>query len=245
LVQEKGKGMKPNRLVILGFLLAVGLAGSSAYAGTTALNDWCFNVNGNINLCNGGSGLMPGGANIAAFDTTLSPLLNNLGTATFTLGPGNGQFVLAYMDYDLDYATLGSFTDYGSVVGSLPSGFSWELDDPNVSNIFGDFAGNTLTKTNNVGAASGAPNICCDVTWVLGIGNINVGAGQTGTVNFLVSNTAPASGFYLQQTNSVAGDSIFMSATAKVTGGTAPEPEMLALLGIGLVALFGARKFRA
>jgi hypothetical protein len=194
-------------------------------ADTTGLADWCVNLNGDINTaCNGAGG---GGASgtgsisLAAFDSTLEPSLNGLGSVTVTLGPGNGQYAAFYADYDLDYATFGSFQDYATVHGAPPAGVTYEADDPNVSNIFSDFAGNTLSDANNVGTPAGPPSVCCDVAFALALGGINVSAGNTETVTFTVSTTPPAGGFYIQQTNTDALDSIYLSATV---GGAVPPP---------------------
>jgi hypothetical protein len=220
-------------------------AASQARAGsTTALADWCVNLNGETNTaCNGaGSG---GGIDLSAFDPTLEPSFNGLGSVVVNLVAGeNNQYAAFYADYDLDYATYGSVDDFASTNGALPAGYSY---DPNVSNIVGDFASDSLADTNTVGTASGPPDQCCDVAFALGLGGLDVAAGGTGTVTFALGTTAPASGFYIQQTNANAGDSIYLSAVADIQGpGTStPEPSTLALgLGVLGVALGMARRKR-
>jgi hypothetical protein len=226
-------------------------------ANTSGLADWCVNLNGDTDTaCNGaGSGGLStnadgGTINLVSFDTNLEPALNGLGSVTISLGTGNGQSALFYADYDLDDASFGSFDDSGTTVGALPAGVSYELDDPNVSNIFGDFAGNALANTNNVGTPSSDPlNQCCDVAFSLGLNGLNVAAGGSGTVTFTVGTTAPPSGFYIQQTNTTLGDSIYLSALVTITNPTGPpatpEPSTFVLTAgaLGLV-LFAVRRRR-
>ncbi len=237
--------------LISGFCLA-------ASASDIGLADWCVNVNGDINTaCNGGTGgtggLGMGGTaadgsiiDLSAFDTTLEPSTNNLGTITITLGPGTDQSALVYMDYDLDYPNLGSFDDSAPTPGSAPANVSYELDDPNTSNIFGDFAtGTPLPDTDNVVTPGGPPNQCCDVAWALGLGGIDVDAGDTEVVTFTVGTTAPA-GFYLEQINQTTGEKIYLSESAACVGscggggGTpgVPEPRQEALLLVVLSIIF-------
>ncbi len=208
-------------------------------ASTTGLADWCFNSNGNINTCNGGT-MSPAGT----FDSTLEPSANNLGSISFALTAG--QYASAYMDYDLDFVKYGSFQDSGATHGALPAAGSYELADPNTSNIFTDFASNTLNNTNTVGTPSGPPSACCDVSWAL-----SYKASVAGTVTFTVSTTAPASGFYLQQTSFDAGDSIYLSES--FTPGKAPpppppnvpEPATLLLITPAIGAIFAWKQLRS
>jgi len=239
------------QLILCGFILG----GQAAQAAnTTALADWCVNLNGDVNTaCNGaGSGgtstnVDGGTINLVSFDTSLEPALNGLGSVTISLGTGADQSALLYADYDLDYATYGSFDDSGSTHGALPAGASYELNDPNVSNIFSDFATDALPDSNSVGTASGPPSQCCDVAFAFGLGDLTVLPGGSGTVTFTVSTIAPASGFYIQQTNATVGNSIYLSATANIQnpGSSTPEPSTFALgLGALGLAFFAARRRR-
>src|ERR1035438_9025055 len=141
------------RLLTLAIFSTMLLALSFPASASVSLGDWCINLNGNINVCNGGTN--PGGIpgiNVSAFDATLEPGLNSVATTpgTITINIGTGlQYAAVYMDYDVDYATTtggcpalgcGSFTDVGSVVGSPSATQSYELADPNTSTIFSDFS---------------------------------------------------------------------------------------------------------
>jgi len=237
----------------------------SARATEIGLADWCINVNGSVdatnpadnpsNGCNGGTNSPFASISLSNFDTTLEPGANALGTATqsvsITLTPGQENYVAFYADYDVDYNTYGSFDDSATAVNAVPANWSYELDNPETSNLFGDFAATNnstpLANSNNVGTPSGPPTQCCDAAWAMAIDNINVLAGGSGNVTFIISTTAPTSGFYLQQTNATTSDSIYLSAVVSVQNpvGGVPEPSTFALgLGAAGVTLALARRKR-
>ena len=245
-------------LIVLGFCVP-----ASADVG---LADWCVNVNGSVdagsfannpsNACNGGTNAPLASVDITGWDHSLESVNTNntLGSIVVTLGAGNNQNVAVYMDYDVDFSTQGSFQDYGTVNGAAGAEVSYELDDPNTSSIFSDFAGAPpLPDSNNVGTfqgpnANGVPD-CCDVAWALSLSGINLAAGFTDTITFTVSTTAPTGGFYLQQTNGILNanggfDSIYLSVAEDIVppstgGGTTPEPSAWLLLAtlIGVVGI--------
>jgi len=243
---------KSIALLALTLAAVTGGAFQAQGAGATSLADWCASINGDINTaCNGagagGASPLGGSISLADFDQTLEPGTNNLGTVVVDLAPGANQFAAFYADYDLDFNAFGSFQDSASIHGALPAGVSYEVADPNVSNIFSDFAGNVLPNTNGVGTASGPPTACCDVSFALAVGGLTVAPGGSGTVTFTVSTTVPVSGFYIQQTNLDAGDSIYLSEVSTITNPSSgtPEPSTFALgLGAIGVVLAAARRRR-
>jgi len=235
------------RCAFLGLLVLLALSQAAMAASTTGLADWCVNVNGDTSTaCNGaGSGgvdLAGNTVNLGGFDTTLeSTGTNNLpGSITVTLNAGG--YASFYADYDLDYPTYGSFQDSASINNALPADYSYEADDPNVSNIFDDFAGNTLTNNvSNVGTPSGPPTPCCDVAFALSVGGLNAGD----VVVFTVSSTNPG-GFYIQQTNSDQGDSIYLSAAVNPSAtAPTPEPSTLILVALGGLSVLMSRRLCA
>jgi hypothetical protein len=226
---------------------ALVVGGQFAHATEVSLADWCVNFNGDTSTaCNGAGG---GGASgtgsisLASFDTSLEPGSNGLGSVTVTVGSGSSQYASFYADYDVDYATQGSFQDSISVVGAVPAGVTYEAGDAEASNIFADFAAGNLLNTNTVPTAAGPDPgpVCCDAEFAIAVGGIN----QTGTVTFNVSDVAPDGGFYLQQTNLNTGNSIYLSVATDFASGT-PEPSTfgLGLIGLAVAALGFFRRKR-
>jgi len=228
------------RYAFLGLLALLALSQAAMASSLPSLADWCVNVNGDVaTACNGAGGggaNSQAGINMANFDTTLEPGTNTLGYIAITLNPGVTGYASFYADYDLDYSTYGSFDDSAKTVNTLPTGWGFEAGDPNSSNIFSDFSSNALTNTNSVGSPSGPPNECCDVSFALSVGGLNVGA-SADDLTFTVSKSAPPSGFYIQQTNTDLGDSIYLSANlTPVNSGPptlTPEPSTLILVALG------------
>lgn len=241
---DKGKRLRGCRaLLVCGCLLLCWSAwGQRAYAGA-ALFDWCLNLNGDTaSACNTGTDTpsLPPNVNGSGFDFTLGTLAgpnnNSFGSIVITLGPGNDQYVLAYMDYDLNFDAAGSDNDVGTVNGAPPPGVTYELDDPGASNIFADFVSNALTDMNNVGTPGTPENPCCDVAWALGVSGLDIPPGQTAVITFTVGTTPPP-GFSLQQSNEVDGETIYLSETTTVPPppSSVPEPSSFAILTVGLI----------
>jgi hypothetical protein len=235
------------RIAGLSKLLTVSvlLLGSFSTHAAAVLNDWCLNVNGDSSsACNPvAPDSLPANVNGSTFDFTLNNppgTPNSLGSVAITLGSGSGQWVVAYMDYDLNFDASGSFQDVGSVHGTVPGGVSYELADPSGS-IFGDFAANALTNTNGVATGSGPPSPCCDASWALGVGGLDVAAGSQALVLFTVSSTKPTSGFYLQQLNIQSGESIYLTESLTM-GAPVPLPASLWLLASALGPLLLASR---
>lgn len=242
------------RLITLTMLATMLLALSLPASADVSLADWCVNLNGSVdassitnnysNACNGGTNAPLAAVDTSGFDKTLENAgTNTLGSIVVTIGTG-AQYAAVYMDYDLDYSTpLGSFTDAGSVNGSPSGTQSYELNDPNASNIFSDFSGITgLPNSNAVDpvtcAANGAPP-WCDVSWALAESlYVDPLLYSGGTVTFTVSIAGGATGFYLEQTNQVKGDSIYLSDTVNLTpvGGAPPIPEPTSVLLLATAA---------
>lgn len=236
------------RLITLTLCAATVVALSLPASADVGLADWCVDLNGDVNtVCNGGTS--PGGTaavNMSAFDETLEPGSNSLGSITVNLGTGT-QAVGVYMDYDVDNTTLGPAQDSGATVGSPSATQSWDIDTP-PNPYFELTSPNTpLSDTNTAGTFSTSPTPCCDVSWDLQeILNVDPALYSGATVKFTVSTVAPASGFYLSQTNGDTGDTVYLSDTVTFTPiGTAstPEPMSVVLLAtLILGALFLRRR---
>jgi hypothetical protein len=241
-------------LIALALLIA-----PAAFAGTYSLNDWCFYVNSlDVNRsCNNGSGVdnfnppvTPG-----TFDYVHLGDNNTLGSTTITLGAGNYN-VFGIFNYDLTDG--GGLDEYATVLGSLAIGQVYSVDaagasDSTPGNLYTQFAGGTLDNVNHVPACSGSD--CPDVSVALGYTNLVVPDGSVATLTFIVSDTPPSSGFYIQQGQSGSGDTINFSSTVDFASsgdsfGAAvanPEPGTVILMagGLGLMLLGLRRRKKA
>ena len=190
------------------------------------------------------------GLNAVSFDQT-----TGLGTLTLTFNPGapGTYYVDSYFDLELG---VPFFNEYGATSGSPAAGQSWQIDDPIFGSIFTNTQGNTLDNTNHIpgtvdnflgGCASVYAPSCAnsndDVSWAMGFG-FTLGSFQEEVITLDISNTAPTSGFYLEQIHPVDPNNTtqveaFFSGTAvtkPVTTGI-PEPNSWILLATGLLAL--------
>jgi hypothetical protein len=229
------------RLITLTLCVAACAAFSLPASADVGLNDWCVNLNGDISTACNGAGSGSAAINLSGFDTTVEP--NALGTIVVTITGTGTQYAAVYMDYDVDASTGGGFEDVGSTSGTASATQSYEMADPNASNIFNDFAAAPpLPNTNSVNSAACDPNFppeYCDVSWALAENlNIDPSLYSGAVVTFTVSKTAPTSGFYLKQTNEVKGDSIYLSDTVSLTptGVTPPVPEPMSIVLFGTLA---------
>lgn len=180
----------------------------------------------------------PANVNTSAFDQ-----LTGLGQISITITGAGSHHLGAFVDHEIDETSNTFFNEFGAAVGAAASGQSWEIDEPGFvfGDIYANFTAGTLDNSNAVPA--GSPD---DVSMALGW-NFNLLASETATVRFVVTETAPASGFYLQQTDPDSQASIFFTSalTIRDSGQNIPEPTGLALLALGLAALRVARRRKA
>ncbi len=222
------------RRVLLSTVMAVGLAlsfGTPAFAAVINLFDWAFH----LDAANYPSGsVLPPAINGAGFDFS-----TGLGTITITISGAGSHNIAAFFDHEIDEAINTFFNEYGVVTGAPAAGQSWEIDEPGYT--FGDIYANVLAgaldNTNSIPA--GSPD---DVSMALGW-NFVLAAGETASLTFRLTPTAPQGGFYLTQHDPDSNASIYFSSSLFIRGGgTAPEPASLALVGAALAALAGVRR---
>ena len=230
--------MKVN-VVPLAFLLALGAFQAGAHAGTTdVLQDALFNVNGSVT-----DGFSVPGLDTSSFNTTTGE-----GTLVFTFNPGaaGSYFFDSWFDNTLNTPF---FNEYGAVSGTAAVGQSWEIGDaqlyynypgptfpaPPGTDIGDNTWDNTLSDANELpGDADNYLNDCTagsscngDASMAMGFA-FSLAANQFETITLNLSETAPNSGFYLQQIhpadpNNLSQLNLYFTGSA-VTGSGGPPP---------------------
>jgi hypothetical protein len=195
-------------------LLLFGALQPGARAGTTdVLADALFNVNGTVTE----GSLAIAGLNSSGFDASTGE-----GTLTFTFNPGAAgtYYFDAWFDNDLNAPF---YNEYGAVSGTPAVGQTWEIGDPSAYysaglppgaqgpgvDIVDDTALNALSNKNNLpGNASNYLGDCVgancngDASMAMGFA-FTLAANQQEVITLNLSETAPTSGFYLQQIHPV------------------------------------------
>lgn len=243
--------MKRNLFLMCAVILLAGMGASRALAqDTPSLQDIWFNVNGSSTELSA-PGVSLGGYNMST----------GLGTITFTdLNTGAGYFN-TWWDEEVG---VPFFNEFGSTPGAAlgDPNETWEIGDNFLSNIFNDAAAGSLTDTNYLpegadnflgGCDPGAGACNGDATTALGY-SFNVASGDEEIITLKVSQTAPTSGFYLDQTNpnedgtGYVGNVYFSLSAEQVPNGnqppppSTPEPSAWLLMLTGLAA--GAARLR-
>jgi len=242
---------------VLGLLLLLDAWCSSAVAGTTdILYDNLFNVNGSVTE----GSFAIAGLNSSGFNATTGE-----GTLIFTFNPGAAgtYFFNAWFDNDL---SAPNFNEYGASSGTAAAGQSWEIGDPTAYynsglppgglgsgvDIVDNTALNTLSSANELpGNTDNFLGNCVgstcngDASMAMGFA-FTLAANQEEVITLNLSETAPTSGFYLQQIHPVDGCdqngqncanpvqlNLYLQGSAAaqgVGGGGVPEPGTWTLL---------------
>jgi len=198
-------------------LLGAGMGVSPAPAATFDLFDWAYNVDGTTTS-----------------QPAISPGPNNLGTFTYSLSGVGSHTFIAFFDYEIDELINTYFNEYGTAVGAPAAGQSWEIDEPGYAfgDIYDNFLAATLDNSNGVPSPA-ADDVSMALGWTFDLGNPL----DLAVITMVLSDTAPASGFYLRQTDPESGADIYFSSRLEVSA--VPVPGAVYLLGSGLVLLLG------
>ena len=212
--------------ICLGLLLSLIPTGAQA----AQLFEWALNLNGTMY---GPGDTLPAAVSTSGFDF-------NTGLGTIRISPSfpaAGDYIFgAYFDHEIDEALNTFFNEFGAVTGTLPAGLTWEIDEPGFvfGDIFSNFTAGTLDNT--TGVPPSAPN---DVSMAI-IRSITAGSADL-AIDFVLSSTAPASGFFLAHTDPDSSESVYFSTVLIVI----PEPRSILLVASAIGILLGARRFRA
>jgi hypothetical protein len=97
-------------------------------------------------------------------------------------------------------------------------GQSWEIDEPGFAfgDIFEHFASSTALAGSQLDNSNGLPaSSPDDVSMALGL-NLVLNSTELARISFLLSETLPTSGFYLEQTDPDSGVHIYFSSSTAI-----------------------------
>ena len=199
-------------ILILMAVMAVSW-GVSAEAEIVGL-EYAFNVDGAYSLTSvdpAHPGVVPGGF------------------AQITLSSPGLHYAGFYSDWDIDSELNTYFNEYGAANGAPAAGLSWEIDEPEYlfGNIKTNLKNGALDNANGV-PASAPDDVSMALAW-----SFSLAAGETANVIFHLSTVAPASGFYLSQTDPDSAATFYFWSDLVIGGGQVPVPEPSTLLVVG------------
>ena len=214
-------------------LLAAMAAANAMPLNAATLFDWGINIDGGT-ACPAGPPDCDTAALPASVDASLFDFTTGLGTISYTITGNGAHYASLYLDHEVSPEFLDEFGESG---GALSAGQDWEIDDPFLGDIFTNFLNSNLDGTNGVPPT--APNdVAMALAWDFTLG-AGIGTGETATVDFMVSLTAPTNGFFLLSLVDPV-ETIYFSSTLDIQPNPVPVPGALLLFGSGLVGLVGA-----
>lgn len=228
--------MKTKLQGITVFFLGLLLFFASAPAGATTLDlfEAIFNLDG-TEYDPEYSDSLP--ANFT-MDESAFDFSTGLGTLSINFSPGaiGNYYIGGFFDHDIDDEIN---NETGEAIGTPISGQSWEIDEPGY--FFGDIYDNLMAGTLDNQIFDGK-TIADDVSMAMGWDFTITNNLESATVDFILSDTAPTSVFYLVQNDLDSHYSIYLYSELTVV----PAPGTLLLMGCGLagLSLLGRRQNR-
>lgn len=230
------------RTVKLCFMVGVFLLASvtASQGAVIELYGWGLYLDGTIYP---DAGALPGNVNASGFNWT-----TGLGTLTVSLTSAEAHNVIFYVDHEIDQTYNTWYNEYGAETGSLETGQSWEIDEPEYvyGNIYTNFSNGKLDNSNGVPITF--PD---DVSMALGW-NFTLNPGFIANISYTVAYAQPTGIFYLTQTDpdSLVTDpssqaSIYFWSDLAVRPQDVPpipEPTTMVLMGTGIAGLLGWKK---
>ena len=213
-------------------LLAAMAATNAMPLNAATLFDWGVNIDGGTVCLDGfscDSTTLPASVDASGFNFT-----TGLGTVSYTITGNGAHYTSLYVDHEVSPDFLDEF---GNSTGAIASGQSWEIDDPFLGDIFTNFLASNLDNSNAV-PANPINDVAMALAWDFTLG-AGIGAGETATVDFMVSLTAPTNGFFLLSLVDPV-ETIYFSSTLDIQPNPVPVAGALLLFGSGLVGLVGA-----
>ena len=211
--------------------LACAVASNVAQAATIALFDYGFNIDGTVSMPFQGDPV-PSGVNLSGFDD-----ITGLGAIGVTMTGAGAHSFDAFFDHEIDEAINTFFNETGAATGTALAGQSWEIDEPGDSNgdIFVNFQDSALD--NGIGTSVfGNTTFPDDVSMAMGW-DFSLAVGDMALIEFVLSELAPTSGFFLSHSDPDSNATIYLSSTLTVSA--IPVPAAVWLFGSGLLGLIG------
>ncbi|HKK57237.1 PEP-CTERM sorting domain-containing protein [Marinobacter sp.] len=218
---------------------AILLFSAGAVSGPITLNDWAFNINGNLYEYFAGDA-MPGNPQLD---------FSGLGAVRFEFDSPGSHSLDAFFDFEFDPSANTYFNEFGQAVGVPATGQSWEIDEPGF--LFGDIYDNLISSSldNNNAIPQGSED---DVSIALGW-DFDLAVGETAYLSLFTGLTAPDDIFYLSHTDPEMGTSFDQSSSLYFWGeldisgkpASIPEPSTWLLMAMGILSLFVRRRIVA
>ncbi|MCP3870510.1 MAG: PEP-CTERM sorting domain-containing protein [Gammaproteobacteria bacterium] len=252
--------MKTDNFRSLLVAVPLGLASIQAQAAQIDLVYWGYNIDGTQYSSPGdyslpGPGQLPASINDAGFVYSSAPgspatdpgdlsTGGGLGTVRISITDPGLHSIDVFFDHEMSEPVNTYYNETGHSNNSPMAGQSWEIDEPGFASgdIFLNFQDGMLDNTLGTSVFGPTPFPEDDVSMALGW-DFSLAVAEVALITFEVSRIEPTGGaFYLTHEDQDSGEQIFFSSSLAMGPEQIPTPPVLALLGMGLIGLFGRRK---